>query len=412
MKLAKLSLLFTAAAVSLLPALAETVTEPAGTPADRISALEKQVADAWTAYSATNDPSGGLWAAYYHLNDTNLPKIFELAKRDPAAETSFDAFSWILTNRRIAVRALQPYGTEALKFLRDYHTARPNIGEICRKLGNYWDPMDPAAMEFLQAASEKNPDRQSRGFATLALGQLLKQQMETRQMFALLPPSTNRWWVEENAKYQAASRQANEPALFNQAAATLEKVQRDYGDCTNLPSHGIRNPRATLGEEAAIDLFELNHLTIGREAPEAAGKDLEGRDLKLSQFRGKVVLLTFWASWCGPCMQMVPLERSLAERYKSQPFALLGVNGDGRKEDARKAVRSEEMTWPSIWDDGGPNGSIPEAWNVRGWPTYYVFDAQGVVRFKGLGYGGNNTSNALTAVIDRLLKDTTDKKTE
>jgi thiol-disulfide isomerase/thioredoxin len=66
---------------------------------------------------------------------------------------------------------------------------------------------------------------------------------------------------------------------------------------------------------------------MGMEAPEVSSKDVEGHDLKLSQFRGKAVLFTFWATWCGPCMQMVPLERALAERYKGQPFALLGSMG-------------------------------------------------------------------------------------
>ena len=92
-------------------------------------------------------------------------------------------------------------------------------------------------------------------------------------------------------------------------------------------------------------------------------------------------------------MAMVPHERELVERMKGQPFALLGVNSDeaGDREKARKATREKRMTWPSWWTTG--SGAIQTAYDVDHWPTVYVLDSEGVIRYfdvrgKDLDRGG------------------------
>jgi len=388
----------------LTPLMAEPGGHAADSVSEQIETSIKQVDDALAAYIKGQDDE--LRKAYSHLNDVTLPKIFELAKQDPVSKASFDAFGWIITNRRLSVESLSPYGTESLALLRQYHTGATNIGQICRTLGNNWDPADVTALGFLQVAAEKNPDRQSRGFATLALGRFLKVKMEDLQMFPLKPSSTNQWWLDANARYQAERKPADAPTLYDQAVKALKTVQRDYADCPDLPPHGAGHPRQPLGEQATVELFELTHLTLGTEAPGISSKDVEGHDLKLSQFRGKVVLINFWATWCGPCMQMVPLERALAERYKDQPFTVLGVNGDSTPETAREAIQKEQITWPSFWNGVDTTGNIAHDWNIRGWPTFYVLDPNGIIRFKGMSYAGLMTSNQLTLIIDQVLAET------
>ncbi len=80
---------------------------------------------------------------------------------------------------------------------------------------------------------------------------------------------------------------------------------------------------------------------------------------------------------------MIPHERSLVEKLKDEPFALVGVNSDP-KETLRKAMASERITWRSFWDGGGTTGPIASNWNVHGWPTIFVLDANGVIRAKDL----------------------------
>ena len=156
--------------------------------------------------------------------------------------------------------------------------------------------------------------------------------------------------------------------------------------------------KKTLGESAQDELFEMRELAFGKTAPEIAGEDVDGQPLKLSDYRGKVVVLTFWASWCGPCMGMVPHERTLVERMKDRPFALLGVNGDDDRALAKKTAETNKMTWHSFWN-GGTNGPITDAWNVKGWPTTYVLDHKGVIRFKQV------REKKMDEAVDLLVKE-------
>jgi thiol-disulfide isomerase/thioredoxin len=93
--------------------------------------------------------------------------------------------------------------------------------------------------------------------------------------------------------------------------------------------------------------------------------DFDGKPLKLSDYKGKVVMLVFWGSWCGPCMAKVPRERELVERLKGEPFALLGVDCENNKDTARGVMARERMTWPN-WFDGAPgSGPIAHHYHIR-----------------------------------------------
>ena len=124
----------------------------------------------------------------------------------------------------------------------------------------------------------------------------------------------------------------------------------------------------------------------------------------MSDYRGKVVVLTFWASWCGPCMGMVPQERSLVKRLEGKPFVLLGFNGDDEKATARQVAHRERMTWRSWWDEGR-DSKVVRRWNVIGWPTTYVLDAQGVIKYK------NIRDQELDDAIDTLIREQESTKT-
>ena len=127
--------------------------------------------------------------------------------------------------------------------------------------------------------------------------------------------------------------------------------------------------KKTLADVARARIDEMENLVAGKPAPAIEGIGMDGKPLKLSDYRGKVVVLVFWGTWCGPCMQEVPHERELAERYKGRPFALLGVDCDSDKVAALKVMREQGITWPN-WNDGDPGeGPIATAYHVRGFPT-------------------------------------------
>ncbi len=165
-----------------------------------------------------------------------------------------------------------------------------------------------------------------------------------------------------------------------EAEACFDRTIKEFGD--QQPMGTFFPP---LGDQAEGMLFLLRHLGIGRTAPEVEGEDIDGKPMKLSDYRGKVVMVSFWATWCIPCRELVPREKALVERMKGRPFVLIGVNGDNNREQAKTFSAREGINWRSFWPGGSKQG-IPLEWGVSVWPTVYVIDADGVIRDDGLVY--------------------------
>lgn len=89
---------------------------------------------------------------------------------------------------------------------------------------------------------------------------------------------------------------------------------------------------------------------------------------------------------------MYPHERSLVKQMKSRPFILLGINSDADREKLKPVLVKEQITWRSWWDGGSTEGPIASRWNVTSWPTIYVLDHKGTIRFKGVRDEDLNTA--------------------
>jgi thiol-disulfide isomerase/thioredoxin len=353
-------------------------------PAEKLAALKKTHADADDAYrkaieALPDTPEGEkkgaeLWKAFDKSQAERFTAALEIAKTDPKSDVGFAALEWMLTIPRTY---FTPAGKPALELATEYHAANPKIGKTVSWVGYYHrdDGADSyaAAKAFVKAVAEKNPDRTARGQAVMC------QAWDAARAFA----------VAERKKAPDAEK------LAEAAEQAFEKVVKDYADCRRLMREGQR----TLGE-AEQELFELHYLRVGKAAPEMEGEAVAGGKIRLSDHRGKVVLVNFWASWCGPCMAMVPHEREMAAKFKDKPFVIVGVNGDDDRGKAKEVMAKEKMTWPSFWNgDKGPDGPLSRAWNVRGWPTIYVLDAKGVIRAKNL------RGEELEKAVEELLKE-------
>ena len=96
---------------------------------------------------------------------------------------------------------------------------------------------------------------------------------------------------------------------------------------------------------------------------------------------------------------MYPHERSLVKKMEGKPFVILGINSDADREALKKVLAEEHLTWRSWWDGGSTEGPIASKWNVRGWPTTYVLDSRGVIRYK------NVRDDELEKAVGTLLKE-------
>ena len=97
---------------------------------------------------------------------------------------------------------------------------------------------------------------------------------------------------------------------------------------------------------------------------------------------------------------MYPHERSLVKKLEKEPFALIGINSDATPEIAAQAIEREQMTWPSFFDGGSVRGPIATMWAVHAWPTIYVIDAEGIIRYENLR--GEELEKAVLRLLEEL----------
>lgn len=112
-------------------------------------------------------------------------------------------------------------------------------------------------------------------------------------------------------------------------------------------------------------------------------KALDGSNVKLSELRGEVVMINFWASWCGPCRQEMPLLDALYQKYKDYGFTLLGINVDENREAAEKLLGQVPVSFPVLFD---PTSSVTELYDVDAMPSTILVDRDGNMRYLHRGY--------------------------
>lgn len=121
----------------------------------------------------------------------------------------------------------------------------------------------------------------------------------------------------------------------------------------------------------------------GQPAPDFALKSSSGDNLRLSEYRGNVVMVNFWATWCGPCRQEMPLLDELYTRYERVGFTLLGVNIDDDSRKAMNMISELGVNFPVLFDD---RKEVSKLYEVDAMPVTVIIDREGNVRFVHQGY--------------------------
>ncbi len=121
----------------------------------------------------------------------------------------------------------------------------------------------------------------------------------------------------------------------------------------------------------------------GQAAPDFALKSNTGENLRLSEHRGDVVMVNFWATWCGPCRQEMPLLEELHSRYERVGFSLLGVNIDDNSSKAMNMAKELGVTFPVLFDS---RKEVSKLYQVDAMPVTVLIDREGTVRYVHQGY--------------------------
>ncbi len=148
----------------------------------------------------------------------------------------------------------------------------------------------------------------------------------------------------------------------------------------------MRTKRHTFLRVIAVLLAAVSFSTwasTGSVAPDFTLKGRDGRNIKLSELRGEVVMINFWASWCAPCRQEMPLLNDLYQRYRKLGFTLLGVNVEQNPRAAKRLLKDIPVDFPVLFDD---RNEVSKAYDISAMPSTVLVDRDGHIRFVHRGY--------------------------
>jgi S1-C subfamily serine protease/thiol-disulfide isomerase/thioredoxin len=168
-----------------------------------------------------------------------------------------------------------------------------------------------------------------------------------------------------------ANRAEGDIKKLDEAVTYMQRIVKDFPN-VSVPRIG------NLAKIASSRIHQLTYLEVGRTAQNIEGDDSRGSPLQLSDYRGKAVVLFFWADWCPYCQKMYPLMRKLIKDYEGQPLVILGVNCDQAVSRLQMLEDRKSVTWKNFYN--GREGEITEDWGITGYPTVILLDGKGVIR--------------------------------
>jgi len=141
---------------------------------------------------------------------------------------------------------------------------------------------------------------------------------------------------------------------------------------------------------------------VGAPAPDFTLSTIGGPNMRLSEHAGRVVMLNFWATWCGPCRQEMPALQTIYSRYEQAGFSLLGINMDAEPDEARRMAESLGVSFPLLVGDAK---SVAQLYDVRAMPVTVLIDRDGQVRYVHQGYKPGYEADYLDQVRQLLRED-------
>ncbi len=255
-----------------------------------------------------------------------------------------------------------PDGSTSPAFSKEIETVRkvvesrmirsPKLSPICMALVTN---QDPRSLSILEKIIAENPDTKVQGVASLAAAMVMKSLGDDTEIM--------------------------KKRISNLRAAIIKSADVDLGG-------------TTVADLAKDELYVITYLTKGRTAPDLNGIDSGGRQMKLSDFKGKVVYLLFWSSNMIEARRVVEIANETARKFEDRPFVLVGVNRDNLP-ILRSLEGDQTVSWRSFSDTVG---DLAKAYRIPSLPTAYVLDGERRIHYSGTpGTFAELTAEALLA---------------
>jgi len=306
-----------------------------------------------------------------------LPKLLAHAKAHPSHETACEALVMLV---RMAPLKNEGPRKEALEILGKDHVKGAHVkGRLGDLTGN---PVDEDALEVVRAVLKDHPDKETRATACKAL--LKADTLALKVIGKLRKEATFRENIEKRMGKEVVKK-------FIDGQEKFEKEEKKLRE------------RMT-GEFAGV----VPYVAVGAKAPPLQAEDLNGKKVKLSEHEGKVVVVDFWATWCPPCKEMIPMTRKLVKKLDGKPFVFISVSADDEAKMVSDFHKKTPMPWTNWWV--GPTSKQLKAWEVEAFPTVFLIDHKGVIRYTQVGL---DEDDKLAEEAEKLVKEAEkDKKKE
>ena len=291
-------------------------------------------------------------------------------------------------------------------------TAAPTYNELkvmIEKLSEGGAPSDyEVLIEKSKAFIKANPKYRQVDEVYYYLGTILVELQRTEEGIAVLEelirdyPSAN--YVEPSLltlglAYDKISAHDKADVLYEKLAHHSKYSTGRYAETARQLLEQDRTARTgELSGSSGVSPNQESSQFINRPAPDFHVMDIMGEELSLQQYRGQVVLLDFWATWCQPCIVEMPNVKQTYAKYKNQKFQIIGISLDNAREPLDAYIKGEGIAWRQYLDRGG---AITTLYNVRAIPSTFLIDGTGIVRKVNL------RGHALEAAVADLVRENT-----
>ncbi len=210
------------------------------------------------------------------------------------------------------------------------------------------------------------------------------------------------------AKYKASAPEDAAQAAFMKAILYVQVFEDTAKGSAMITQIGKDFPETKVGKQvpqvlASIKKMEESQkaqsaLKVGAQFPDFSEKDLNGKPLSIAQYKGKVVLVDFWATWCGPCIGELPNVKAAYQKYHKDGFEIIGISLDSDKAKLTSFLAKENMTWPQYFDGKGWQNKVSTSYGINSIPATFLLDGTGKIIAKDL------RGPALEAAVAKALK--------